>query len=207
MGGWERGISGKVNFNSIVEPVCTEEILYKAGRRIVQPCGMMLVMKQISVHRRNRRCHSGFTLSSSFHGTCRVFWPLWRHSKLFANFLCDLGACNDSLWQLENWLRQRRKVTRFTQRLHVRSSDAWRLWSQLKSLDASSVPLSASWGETALDFCWEGKKCRVICSHLNPASAMHTFAGRLGRPQAGDNLAHKVHVHCGVDAPVRAGNF
>ena len=59
VGGWERGISGKVNFNSIVEPVCTEEILYKAGRRIVQPCGMMLVMKQISVHRRNRRCHSG----------------------------------------------------------------------------------------------------------------------------------------------------
>ena len=84
VGGWKRGISGKVNFNSTVEPVCTEVILFKAGRSIVQPCEKMLEMKQISVHRRNRRCHLGFTLSSSCQRTCRVFWrgrlagEMWR---------------------------------------------------------------------------------------------------------------------------------
>ena len=31
----------------------------------------------------------------------------------------------------------------------------------------------------AFNVCWEGKKFRVICSHLNPGSVMHMCAGDL----------------------------
>ena len=60
----------------------------------------------------------------------------------------------------------------------------------------------------ALDVCWEGKKFREICSHLNPSSVMHLYAKNL------DDLRSLVsargsdmHVHIRVDAQTGLGTF
>ena len=60
----------------------------------------------------------------------------------------------------------------------------------------------------ALDVCWEGKKFRVICSHLNPLSVMHLHAKDL------DDLRSLVsargsdmHVRIHVDAQTGLGTF
>ena len=60
----------------------------------------------------------------------------------------------------------------------------------------------------ALDVCWEGKKLRVICSHLNPSSVMHLYARDL------DDLrslmlsrGRDTHVHICVDAQTGLGTM
>ena len=50
------------------------------------------------------------------------------------------------------------------------------------------------WGENcSIDVCWEGKKLRVICTHLNLGSVMHMYARDL------EDLRIASHVTGGRD--------
>ena len=58
----------------------------------------------------------------------------------------------------------------------------------------------------AIDVCWEGKKFRVICSHLNPGSVMHMYARDLeDLRMLVTSRVKDAHVHISVDAQTGLG--
>ena len=60
----------------------------------------------------------------------------------------------------------------------------------------------------ALDVCWEGKKFRVICSHLNLSSVMHLYAKDLDDLRSlVSSRASDTHVHICVDAQTGLGTM
>ena len=60
----------------------------------------------------------------------------------------------------------------------------------------------------ALDVCWEGKKFRVICSHLNPWSVMHLYAEDLDDLRSlVTSRGRDTHVLNCVDAPTGLGTM
>ena len=53
----------------------------------------------------------------------------------------------------------------------------------------------------AIEVCWEGKKFRAICSHLNPGSVMHMYARDLeDLRMLVTSRVKDAHVHICVDA-------
>ena len=92
-------------------------------------------------------------------------------------------ACKNSLRQTANWSPRRPRDTGCLQRLHARGSHAWRCLAMVVAAEITSCVVNGSFcvkgRSCAIDVCWEGKKFRVICSHLNPGSVMHMHAGDL----------------------------
>ena len=60
-------------------------------------------------------------------------------------------------------------------RLHVLGSDAWRSWSAFRKCMVNSS-FWVGGRNCSVDVCWERKKFRVICSHLNPGSVRPMYA-------------------------------
>ena len=60
----------------------------------------------------------------------------------------------------------------------------------------------------ALDVCWEGKKFRVICSHLNLSSVMHLYAKDLDDLRSlVSSRGRDTHVHICVGAQTGLGTM
>ena len=74
----------------------------------------------------------------------------------------------------------------------------------LPFVDGSSVRVKGR--NCALDVCWEGKKFRVICSHLRPSSVMHVYAeDPEDLPSLVTSRGNETHVHICVDAQTGLG--
>ena len=125
-----------------------------------------------------------------------------KEAKKFAQFLRDLER--DFCWSilcLQEFSCHRLSVTRCLQRLHVRQ----RRLAIVVAAETLPFLIGGSFcvkvRNCALNVCWERKKFRVICSHLNSLSVMDKNANDL------DNLRSLVtsrgsdmHVHICVDA-------
>ena len=131
------------------------------------------------------------------------------------------GAATDKAWIVLKPRKSPRKIParsgkgssqikfywspRCLQRLHAWGNDAWRSKSRLTSRHVVSGSFCVKGRSCAIDVCWEGKKFRVICSHLNPGSVMHMCAGDLEDLRSLVTSRMKdAHVHVGVGAQTGA---
>ena len=158
-------------------------------------------------------------VSTCFRGTWRAF--LWgrqrqkngarsKQAKEFEKFLRDLGRdhCWSILCMQEFTSSNGELVTETTEGHREFATPPCpgqrRLAIVVAAACAKCIVNSSSrvrGRNCSIDVCWERKKFRVICSHLNPGSVMHMYARDLGDlSMLVTSPVKDAHVHVCVDA-------
>ena len=197
-----RALRIRVVERSFLELVYTGELIQGWDEDFAL-CGQRRWMRQISGSRRYRRRLRGARLYLlSWNVACTPAGPPLTKSgacskpaKAFAKFLRDVGRdhCWSILCMQEVTSSNGELVTETTEGLAI-----------VVAAEITKCIVHGSFcvqvRSCAVDVCWEGKKLRVICSHLNPGSVMHMYARDLEDLRMLVTSRWKdAHVHTCVD--------
>ena len=138
-----------------------------------------------------------------------------KQAKEFEHFLRDLGRdhCWSILCMQEFTSSNGDLVTETTEGQRVFATPPCPVQRLLATVVAAAFRkciVNSSFRVTgrncSIDVCWERKKFRVICSHLNPGSVMHMYARDLeDLSMLVTSRVNGAHVHICVDAQTLLG--